>query len=176
MPISYNVPAIVATLERTPGVLRAMLAELPDETVRATEGGDSWSPFDVIGHLIHGEKTDWIPRLRIILTEGEDRPFDAFDRFAQLAASEGKSTDELLDEFEALRMANLEALAVVLAGGLDLYATGTHPDLGRVTAGELLSTWAAHDLGHIAQIVRVLARGFGSTAGPWKSYLSILGA
>lgn len=172
---AYDLVGIAAVLERTPSVLRGMLEGLPETTVHANEGGESWSPFGVVGHLVHGEKTDWIPRLRIILTEGEDRPFDPFDRFAQFETSQGKSIDELLDEFEELRAANLETLAGLLAGGIDLYAPGTHPELGRVTAGELLSTWATHDLGHIAQVARVLAKGFGSAVGPWKSYLPVLG-
>lgn len=175
MPDTYDITAIAAVLERTPHTLRAMLGGLSDEAVHATEGGDSWSPFDVVGHLIHGEKTDWLLRLRIILDEGEARPFDPFDRFAQSEASRGKILEDLLDEFETLRRANLEMLTRLLAGGVDLYATGMHPELGRVTAGQLLSTWATHDLGHIAQIARVLARHFGSTVGPWKDYLPILG-
>ncbi|MBT8477355.1 MAG: DinB family protein, partial [Gemmatimonadetes bacterium] len=166
--------AILATLERTPSVLRAMLSGLPADLVTATEGGDSWSPFDVLGHLVHGERTDWIPRLHIILTEGEARPFEPFDRFAQYESSRGKTVEDLLDEVERLRAANLEALRRLLEDGIDLEATGMHPELGRVTAGELLATWATHDLGHIAQIARVMARQFGSGTGPWEAYLPIL--
>lgn len=174
-PDVYDIVAVADILDRTPDVLRAMLEGQPDRAVRASEGGESWSPFDVVGHLIHGEKTDWIPRLQIILSEGESRPFDPFNRFAQFEASRGKSIDDLLDGFQALRAANLETLVSLLATGIDLYAAGTHPELGRVTAGELLSTWAVHDLGHIAQIARVMARHPGGVVGPWRSYLSILG-
>ena len=173
---AFDLPGVIEILERTPSALACMLEGLPDEILQTSEGGDSWSPFDVVGHLIHGEKTDWIPRLRIILSEGESRPFNPFDRFAQFEESRGKSIHQLLDEFEALRASNLETLAGMLASGIDLYATGIHPELGRVTAGELLSTWAVHDLGHIAQIARVLAKRFGSVVGPWKRYLPVLGA
>jgi uncharacterized damage-inducible protein DinB len=165
---------VLATLERTPAALRAMLAGLPAELVHATEGGESWSPFDVVGHLVIGEKIDWIPRLRNILTEGDARRFEPFDRFAQFEASRGKTIDDLLDEFEGVRRENLETLRGFLDEGIDLEATGTHPELGRVTAGELLSTWATHDLGHIAQVARVMAKHFGKDAGPWAAYLPVL--
>ncbi|MGB5673935.1 MAG: DinB family protein [Gemmatimonadota bacterium] len=165
--------AVVATLERTPSALRAMLTGLPAELVHATEGGESWSPFDVVGHLIHGERTDWIPRLQIILAEGRS-DFERFDRFAQFEASRGNSVEDLLDEFETLRAANLDTLREMLAEGIDLDAEGTHPEFGRVTTGELLATWATHDLGHIAQVARVMAKHFGKHAGPWAEYLPIL--
>jgi len=165
---------VIDVLERTPAALHSMLSGLPDEAVRATEGEDSWSPFDVVGHLIHGERTDWIPRLRVIIESGELHTFDPFDRLAQLEANTGESLDDLLAEFSALRRSNLESLAGLLAGGLDLLATGMHPELGRVTAGELLSTWATHDLGHLAQISRVLAKRLGPATGPWRAYLPIL--
>ncbi len=165
--------AVVATLERTPSALRAMLTGLPDELVRATEGGESWSPFDVVGHLIHAERTDWIPRLQIILAEGRS-DFERFDRFAQFEASRGNSVEGLLEEFETIRSANLDTLREMLAEGIDLDAEGTHPEFGRVTTGELLATWATHDLGHIAQVVRVMAKHFGKDAGPWAEYLPIL--
>lgn len=165
--------AVVATLERTPSALRAMLTGLPAELVHATEGGESWSPFDIVGHLIHGERTDWIPRLQIILAEGRS-DFERFDRFAQFEASRGNSVEGLLDEFETLRAANLDTLREMLAEGIDLDAEGTHPEFGRVTTGELLATWATHDLGHIAQVARVMAKHFGKDAGPWAEYLPIL--
>lgn len=165
---------VLATLERTPATLRAMLAGLPAELIQATEGGESWSPFDVVGHLVIGDRIDWIPRLRHILTEGDARRFEPFDRFAQFEASRGKTIDDLLDEFESVRGENLETLRGFVAEGIDLEATGTHPELGRVTAGELLSTWATHDLGHIAQVARVMAKHFGKDAGPWAAYLPIL--
>lgn len=168
-----DVGAVVATLERTPAALRAMLTGLPAEVVHATEGGESWSPFDIIGHLIHGERTDWIPRVQIILAEGRSE-FERFDRFAQFEASRGHSVEGLLGEFAALRAANLDTLRGMLAEGIDLDAEGTHPEFGRVTTGELLATWATHDLGHIAQVARVMAKHFGKDAGPWAAYLPIL--
>ncbi len=171
---TLDLEAILATLERTPRTFRAMLEGLPEDLLHTTEGGETWSPFDVVGHLVHGERTDWIPRLEIILNEGESRPFDPFDRFAQLEASRGKSIGDLLAELEGLRTSNIERLRARIGAGLDLAAAGTHPDFGRVTAGELLSTWAAHDLGHVAQIARVLAKRFGEDAGPWRAYLPIL--
>jgi hypothetical protein len=166
---------ILAVLERTPPVLRALLQGIPARLATSTEGEGTWSPFDVVGHLIHGERTDWIPRLRIILTDGEERPFEPFERFAQFGASQGKRLEDLLDEFEALRAANIETLRSLLAEGIDLEKKGTHPELGRVTAGELLATWATHDLGHIAQVARVLAWQYGPDTGPWRAYLPILG-
>ena len=172
--VEAHISSIIAVLERTPGVLRAMLSGVPDDLIRGTEGGESWSPFDVVGHLIHGERADWIPRLRIILAESERRPLEPFDRFAQFEASASKTLDELLDEFEALRYANLEILRALVNAGIDLDATGAHPEFGQVTAGELLATWAVHDLGHIAQAVRVMAKQFGEDAGPWRAYLPVL--
>ena len=169
-----DVDGVLAVLKRTPGTLRAMLEGIPESLLTATEGGDTWSPFDVVGHLIIGEKTDWITRLRNILTEGDARRFDPFDRFAQFEESRGRTIDDLLDEFEHLRRANVETLRDLLAEGFDMGAIGIHPELGRATAGELLSTWATHDLGHIAQVARVMAKHFGKDAGPWSEYLPIL--
>lgn len=151
-----------------------MLEGAPGRLLTATEGEDTFSPFDVVGHLIIGDQTDWVPRLRNILTEGDARRFDPFDRFAQFEANRGKTIDDLLDEFEDLRRSNLETLRELLADGVEMEALGMHPELGRVTAGELLSTWATHDLGHIAQIARVMAKHFGRDAGPWSEYLPIL--
>jgi hypothetical protein len=172
--IVHDLSHVVSVLERTPATLEGMLRGAPPDLVRATEGAGSWSPFDVVGHLIHGERTDWIPRLKTILAEGESRPFEPFDRFAQFESSTGRSLEELLEEFASLRANNLGVLRALLAEGIDLAAPGRHPDLGRVTAGQLLSTWAAHDLGHIAQIARVMARQFGARTGPWRAYLPIL--
>jgi hypothetical protein len=163
-----------AILTRTPAVLDAMLRGLPDGWVAAHEGDGTWSPFDVLGHLVHGERTDWIPRLRIILEHGEDRAFDTFDRFAQFADAEGRSLDTLLDEFAALRQGNLDALAAVRLTATDLERRGRHPQLGPVTLRELLATWVAHDLDHIVQISRVLARQYSDEVGPWRAYLRII--
>ncbi|HWT01978.1 MAG TPA: DinB family protein [Pyrinomonadaceae bacterium] len=161
-------------LGRTPATLRTLLAGLPEEWVASNEGPDTWSPFDIMGHLIAAEEDDWIPRARIILEHGEGRAFHPFDRFAMFEKSRGKSLGDLLDEFERLREENLRAL-----GGMDLTPEklgkrGTHPDLGVVTLSQLLSTWVVHDLGHVAQIARVMSKLYGEAVGPWRAYLPIL--
>ncbi len=161
-------------LARTPRLLTAWLGELPEPWSAATEGAGTWSPFDVLGHLIHGEKTDWIPRLRLLLRHGEDRPFEPFDRFAQFEASQGRSLDDLLAEFSRRREENLAALARLEIGEQELDRTGRHPELGIVTARELLACWVAHDLGHIAQIARVMAARYRQEVGPWSVYLRII--
>jgi hypothetical protein len=166
----------VPVLRRTPSVLRAMLWDLPEPWVGGTEGPDTWSPFDVVGHLIHGERTDWIPRLEIILTQGQGRPFTPFDRFAQFEASRGKSLHQLLDTFSDLRAANLVRLESHHLTSKDLDRRGTHPELGLVTLGELLATWVAHDLSHIAQIARVMGKQYTGAVGPWVAYLPMLGS
>jgi hypothetical protein len=160
-----------AVLRRTPAVLRTLLQGLPPEWTAANEGGNTWSPFDVLGHLIHGERTDWMPRVRIILERGETRPFDPFDRLAQFKTDRHRSTEQLLDIFEALRRDNLRSLSELQ---LDLKRTGIHPELGRVTLEELIATWVVHDLDHIVQISRTLAKQYGDAVGPWKKYLSVL--
>jgi hypothetical protein len=164
----------VAILTRTPATLDALLRGLPDGFVHAHEGGETWSPFDVMGHLVHGERTDWIPRARIIVEHGAARPFDTFDRFAQFEESKGKTLDGMLDEFAALRAESLRALDALKLTDADLDRPGTHPQLGGVTLRQLLSCWTTHDLGHIAQIVRVMARQYTVAVGPWEQYLSIL--
>jgi hypothetical protein len=164
----------VAVLTRTPATLDALLRGLPDGWIDAHEGGETWSPFDVMGHLIHGELTDWIPRTRIILEHGEARPFDPYDRFAQFEESKGKTLAGMLDEFAELRTGNLRALAAMQLTDADLDRRGTHPHLGGVTLGQLLATWTAHDLGHISQVVRAMARQYTEAVGPWEQYLSIL--
>jgi hypothetical protein len=164
----------VAILARTPTTLDALLRSLPDGWIAAHEGGDTWSPFDVVGHLIHGERTDWIPRTRIILEHGETKPFEKFDRLAQFRESEGRSLASLLDEFAALRRDNLKALQSMHLTGTDLDRRGRHPELGVVTLRQLLATWVAHDLDHNAQISRVLARQYSDQVGPWRAYLRII--
>jgi len=163
-----------AVLARTPGALDALLRGLPEDWIGANEGGETWSPFDVIGHLIHGEKTDWMPRVRIILEHGESRPFDKFDRFAQLAASEGRSLGSLLEEFAALRDENVRQLLRLRPSEADLGRRGRHPELGGVTLRQLLATWVAHDLDHVVQISRVLARQYSDEVGPWRAYLRVI--
>lgn len=165
---------IIATLERTPGTLRSLLEGLPESLYRHVPKAGAWSAFDVVGHLIHGDKTDWIPRLRKIITEGDAQIFKPFDRSAFFRETEGKSLDELLTELASLRSANLDTLRDLQARGIDVEAVGTHPELGRVTAGELLATWATHDLGHIAQAARAMARRHGDGTGPWRAYLPVL--
>ena len=162
-------------LARTPVVLRSLLEDLDEDWTRANEGPETWSPFDVIGHLIHGELTDWIPRLRMILEHGKERTFEPFDRFAQFEASRGKTLEDLLDEFAELRAANLDALQELELGPSDFDREGLHPELGVVTLGQLLATWMAHDLGHLAQIGRVLAQRYRDDVGPWREYMPVLG-
>ncbi len=164
----------VAILARMPPTLDALLRGLPAGWIAAHEGGQTWSPFDVVGHLIHGEHTDWIPRVRIILEHGEARAFDKFDRFAQFAASEGRTLGSLLDEFALLRRENLRQLESMNLTEADFERRGRHPELGVVTLGQLLATWVAHDLDHVAQISRVLARQYSDAVGPWRAYLRII--
>jgi hypothetical protein len=164
----------VAILARTPATLDALLRGLPDGWIAAHEGGETWSPFDVIGHLIHGERTDWVPRARIILEHGEARAFTMFDRFAQFAVSEGRTLASLLDEFALVRRENLRELASLGITEADLERRGRHPELGVVTLRQLLATWVAHDLDHVAQVSRVLARQYSDEVGPWRAYLRII--
>ena len=164
----------IAVLERTPRTLRAWLDGLPAEWTEATEGPDTWSPYTVVGHLIHGERTDWIPRAQIILAQGQDRRFTPYDRFAQFRESEGKSLGQLLDEFEHLRAENVKTLTGWQLTDATLAMTGEHPEFGAVTLRQLLATWVAHDLGHLAQIARVMAKQYRDAIGPWRAYLSIM--
>jgi hypothetical protein len=161
-------------LRRTPGVLRTLLEGIPEPWVRATEGPGTWSPFDVVGHLIHGERTDWLPRVEHILAHGAAVPFPVFDRFAQFEASKGRELPELLDTFAELRAANLERFAALQLTPADLARPGLHPALSAVTLGEHLATWVAHDLGHLAQVTRVMAKRYREAVGPWREYLPIL--
>lgn len=172
--MDFDLTSGVAVLERTPAALRAMLAGLPSTWVDATEGPETWSPYVVVGHLIHGERTDWIPRARIILAQGAERRFAPFDRFAQFRESNGKSLSDLLEEFERLRTNNLAVLTAWRLTEAQLALEGEHPELGTVTLRQLLATWVAHDLGHIAQIARVMAKQYRDAVGPWRAYLTIL--
>ena len=164
----------VSVLERTPSVLRAMLGGLSAQWTERDEGPETWSPFVIVGHLIHGERTDWITRARIIVEQGADRRFAPYDRFAQFRESAGKSLDALLDEFAAVRRENLETLAGWHLSEDQLEQTGEHPEFGRVTLRQLLATWVTHDLGHIAQIARVMAKQYRDAIGPWRAYLPIV--
>src|SRR2546423_11663642 len=169
----FNLKDAVAVLERTPASLSALLDGLPETWTRSTEGEGTWSPYDVIGHLIHGERTDWIPRARHILACKID-PFEPFDRTAQFRESENKRLNELLKTFADLRRENLTALKGMNLRADDLQKPGLHPELGPVTLGELLATWVAHDLDHIGQIARTMAKVYKDATGPWNAYLSIL--
>jgi hypothetical protein len=171
---AFNLEEAVAILARTPAALDAWLRGLPDGWVTAHEGGDTWSPVDVIGHLIHGERTDWVPRAKIILQHGEARPFDRFDRLEQFSGSEPRSLVSLLDEFRRARRDNLRALAALGLTDADLDRRGTHPELGVVTLRQLLATWVAHDLDHVMQIARVMGRQYSDEVGPWRAYLRII--
>lgn len=173
--MEFRLDEAIPILERTPAVIDAMLRGVPEEWTRRNEGKGSWSAYDIVGHLIHGEKTDWIPRAKIILEQGEERPFEPFDRFAQLRDSVGKSLENLLDEFARRRAENLEALRTLKIEPSDYSRTGVHPEFGRVTLSELLSTWAVHDLGHIRQIARVMAKQYKDQVGPWRAYIPVLG-
>lgn len=164
----------VAILSRTPATVDALLRGLPDGWIGAHEGGETWSPFDVIGHLIHGEQTDWMPRVKMILEQGEDTAFDTFDRFAQFTASQGRSLASLLDEFAGLRRENLRELASLQLTNDDFDRRGRHPQLGIVTMRQLLATWVAHDLDHLVQISRAMARQYTDDVGPWRAYLRII--
>ncbi len=161
-------------LSRTPAVLRALLDGLPAEWALSNEGEQTWSPFDVLGHLIHGEQADWMPRARIILQDGESRAFEPFDRYAQFEASKGKTVEELLNTFEDLRLESLRALKELELKPEDFARTGKHPEFGRVTLGELLATWVAHDLSHLMQISRTMSRQYREAVGPWRQYLSVM--
>ena len=169
----FNVEQAVQVLEATPRTLRTLLGNLSDDWT-ATSDKDNWGAFDVIGHLIHGEETDWVPRARIILDQGENRQFVPFDRFAQFERSKGKSLVALLDEFERLRSDNLDEMHSWELTDAQLDLEGLHPELGTVTLRQLLATWVVHDLNHIRQIVTAMAKNYDGEVGVWKEYLSIL--
>lgn len=172
--MDFALPQGIAVLARTPAALRALLDGLPPDWTSATEGPDTWSPYDVIGHLNHGERTDWIPRARIILEQGVNRRFEPYDRFAQFRESQGKSLGQLLDEFNALRAENLRTLEGWHLTDEQLALEGQHPAFGAVTLRQLLATWVAHDLGHVVQTARVMAKQYRDAVGPWREYLSVL--
>ena len=172
--MEFTIEKALEVLERTPLVLDTYLSELSDVWVENNEGENTWSPYDVVGHLIHGEKTDWMERAAIILSDSDDKTFVPFDRFAQMEEGPKKSLQILLGEFRALRAANVKQLKELSLSENDLSKTGIHPELGSATLKELLSAWVVHDLGHIAQISRVMAKQYTSEVGPWIAYLSIL--
>jgi hypothetical protein len=164
---------IIALLRNTPNVLRSLLRDLDAKWITHNYGKDTFSPFDVVGHLIHGEKRDWIDRIRVILEHGESKPFEPFDRYAMYEASKGKTIAMLLDEFESLRSANIRTLAAMNLTEADFARTGTHPALGTVTLGQLLATWPTHDLNHIHQIAKCMAWQYKDEIGPWKQFMGV---
>ena len=172
--MEFQLAAAREVLSRTPETLNSLLRPLSNAWLMTNEGAETWSPFDVVGHLVHGEETDWIPRAKIILEHGEDRPFEPFDRFAMFEKSRGRSISELLDTFKQLRESNLRELTVMDLSPAALEKSGRHPELGVVTLKQLLATWVVHDLGHIAQIVRVMAKQYREDVGPWQQYLPVL--
>jgi DinB superfamily len=165
---------MIATLNRTPRALNELLHGLPKTWTETNEGENTWSPFDVVGHLIHGEHVNWIPRAKMILEFGEEKVFEPFDRFAQFEASRGKTIEDLLEEFEDIRQESIRTLKDMNLTLKNLQKCGHHPEFGRVTLGELLFTWAAHDLDHVVQISRTLAKRYREAVGPWRAYLSVL--
>jgi len=173
--MEFELQHAIQILRRTPATLNSLLRDLPEPWLNNNEGPETWSPHDIVGHLIHGEETDWIPRAKIILEHGETRAFDPFDRFAMLDKLKGKSTAELLDTFARMRTRSLQELEALHLTPDSLEKRGTHPEFGAVTMKQLLSTWVVHDLGHVRQVARVMAKQYCDEVGPWKAYLPVVG-
>lgn len=172
--MKFSIDNTIEILGQTPDVLITLLQNASDDWVLKNEGGESWSAYDIIGHLTHGEKTDWMTRATIILSKNPDKKFEPFDRFAQFNDNKGKSMTQLLNEFSKLRAENLKQLRSKNISADQLLLKGTHPSFGEVTLAQLLATWVVHDLNHIAQISRVMAFQYKDEVGPWSAYLSIL--
>jgi len=172
--VKHDVRNTIALLTRTPASLSALLRDLPDAWTLANEGGNTWSPFEIVGHLIHGERADWIPRARMILEFGEGRTFEPFDRLGQNREIQGRTLAQLLDEFARVRALNLDELHALNLKPEDLERRGRHPAFGSVTLSQLLATWVAHDLTHLHQISRVMAHQYREAVGPWTVYLGVL--
>jgi hypothetical protein len=172
--MQFKLPEATQILERTPAVVTQMIAAIPDGWIKATEGVGTFSCYDIVGHLIHGELTDWIPRTRIILEHGETKAFEPFDRCAQFREDQTRPIGALLDQFAFMRAENLTILQGLRLSDHDLARKGTHPELGTVSLGQLISSWAVHDLSHISQIARVTAKQYSHEVGPWQPYMSIL--
>lgn len=172
--MNFDLNNSIEILERTPKILEAYLNGLSDNWLKNNEGRETWSPYNVIEHLIYGEKTDWIVRMKIILSQSENKMFEPFDRFAQLNENQNKTISELIAEFKNLRKGNLKELKSLNITDKDLKLKGIHPEFGKVTLKQLISTWVVHDLGHISQISRVMAKQYEKNVGPWKAYLGIL--
>ena len=172
--MDFELTDAIAVLARTPDTFRTLLAGLPAVWTESNEGGDSWSPFVILGHLVHGERTDWISRAELILAQGPNRRFTPYDRFAQFEDSRGKTLVMLLDEFASVRATNLVTLRSWNLTPAQLSLEGEHPEFGAVALRQLLATWVAHDLGHVAQTARVMARQYAAAVGPWRAYLPVL--
>jgi hypothetical protein len=172
--MNFELEHAIPVLRQTPATLNSLLLDLPEPWAIQNEGVETWSPYDILGHLIHAEHTDWIPRARIILEQGETRPFDPFDRFAMFEDSQGKSLAELLETFARLRARSVEHLEQMNLTPDLLEKRGTHPEFGVVTMKQLLATWVVHDLGHIRQVARVMAKQYRDAVGPWKAFLPVL--
>jgi hypothetical protein len=172
--MKFKIEQALEILAQTPGTVKSLLGNLSNEWTENASNSENWSPFDIVGHLIHGEETDWIPRAEIILARGDNPAFEPFDRFAQFERSKGKTLSELMETFAVLRAKNLDVLREMNLTEEKLQLTGIHPELGEVTLEQLMATWAVHDLNHIKQIVTVLAQRYAENVGVWKQYLSIL--
>ena len=172
--MKQNLGETLALLSRTPKMLDALLRDLPETWTHRNEGDGTWTAFDVVGHLVHGERTDWVPRVRRVMELGESKAFDKYDRTAQDRESKGKTLEQLLDEFAALRAANIATVRAMNLKPSDLDRRGLHPSLGTVTLGNLLATWAAHDMTHLHQLSRIMAYQYREAVGPWTQYLGVL--
>lgn len=172
--MKFQIEQAIEILAQTPVTVKSLLGNLSDDWIENDANSEIWSPFDIVGHLIHGEETDWIPRAEIILAQGENPTFEPFDRFAQFETSKGKNLNELLETFAGLRTKSLETLREMNLTAEKLKLKGMHPELGEVTLEQLIATWAVHDLTHIKQLVTVLASKYAENVGVWRQYLSIL--
>lgn len=172
--MQLKIPEATRILQQTPATLSAMIAGIPDAWLKANEGGGTWSCYDIVGHLIHGELTDWIPRVRIILERGEAQAFEPFDQCAQFREDQTRPISALLDQFVFMRGENMAILRSLNLSSDDFVRRGTHPELGTVTLGQLLSAWVVHDLSHLSQIARVAAKQYSHEVGPWHAHMSIL--
>jgi hypothetical protein len=172
--MEHDLPQTIALLTRTPAALDSLLRGLDDSWTMRNEGGDTWNIFEIVGHLNHAERADWMPRAKMILQSGERRTFEPFDRLGHIEECQGKSLDQLLDEFAHLRSANLQELGALNLSPEDLERKGRHPAFGLVTLSQLLATWAVHDMTHLHQISRVMAHQYRETVGPWSAYLGVL--
>ena len=172
--MNFDLNKSIELLERTPRVYKSLFYGLSSDWGSIDEGENTWNAYNIIGHLIYGEQTDWIPRARIILSDTKDKTFEPYDRFAQDKLFKGVAIDTLLDEFEVIRLKNIEELKSWNLTAQDLDKEGIHPDLGSVTLRELIATWTIHDLGHLNQISRVIVKHYGNDVGPWAKYSRIL--